>query len=76
MDWAEYRQRELAKQMDVKPVNTTEQKARKKQVRIAKWEGDDRYSWALFVNGRAVYTGMDRGEAGWRRERYIATGEL
>lgn len=51
-------------------------KDRKGHSRIAKHEGDDLYSWALFVRGRAVYTGMSRSEAKWRRDRYVETGEL
>lgn len=59
-----------------------EQEARKAESRrrkdsaVKKWEGDDRYSYALFVNGRVAYSGMDLGEAKWRRDRYIQTGEL
>lgn len=55
---------------------TPEQRDRKKRAKIAKSGGDDRYSWALFIDGREVYSGMDRSEATWRRDRYIATGEL
>lgn len=55
---------------------TPEQTARKRRVRIAKYEGDDIYSWALFVDGRPRYTGMSRSEASWRRDRFIAEGEL
>ena len=53
-----------------------EQKARKKAARIAKHEGDDMYSWALFINGRVAYSGMDRNEASWRKNRYVETGAL
>ncbi len=49
---------------------------RTKMSRIAKYEGDDIYSWALFINGRVAYNGMSRDEATWRRKRYIAEGEL
>lgn len=52
------------------------EKSRKKSAKIGKFEGDDLYSWALFINGRAVYTGMSRSEAAWRRDRYISEGVL
>lgn len=52
------------------------QRARKKAARIAKWGGDDAYSWALFIGGRQAYNGMSRSEASWRRDRYVSTGEL
>lgn len=55
---------------------TTDQKARKRHVRIAKSGGDHAYAWALFVHGREAYNGMSRSEASWRRTRYIETGEL
>ena len=34
-----------------------------KRVQIRKSGGDDRYSWALFVDGRRTYTGMSKTEA-------------
>lgn len=55
---------------------TPEQKERKRVSRIAKFGGDDRYSWALFVYGSVKYNGMDRNEATWRRDRYIKEGVL
>lgn len=61
--------------MDMIPLNV-EQKARKKQVRIAKHGGDDMYSWALFLNNRVAYSGMSRSEATWRRDRYINNGNF
>ena len=33
---------------------------------ISKFEGDDRFSWALFKNGRPIMTGMSRTEASHR----------
>lgn len=59
-----------------KSTPSPEQKARKKAARIAKWGGDDAYSWALFIHGRQAYNGMSRSEAAWRRDRYVSTGEL
>jgi hypothetical protein len=40
--------------------------SKRSRYRIAKYLGDDAYSWALFENGRAIMTGMDRREASWR----------
>jgi len=54
----------------------TEKADRKRHSRIGKYEGDDVYSWALFVRGRPVYTGMSKSEAAWRRRRYIEEGIL
>lgn len=53
-----------------------DQKLRKKTVRIRKYEGDDLYSWALFIDGQVKYNGMSRSEAEWRRDRYIKEGTL
>jgi hypothetical protein len=39
------------------------------RVTYRKSGGDDRYSWALFVDGRRTYSGMDRREARWRADR-------
>lgn len=55
---------------------TKEQLARKKRARIAKHEGDDVYSWALFIDGRVAYNGMSRSEATWRRDRFIMENDL
>ena len=41
----------------------------KRRVRIAKYNGDDAYSYALFIDGRVTYAGMDRNEVRWRRKR-------
>ena len=41
--------------------------AKRPRFRIAKHEGDDLYSWALFDNGRVMYNGMSRSEAAWRK---------
>jgi hypothetical protein len=42
--------------------------AKPQRFTIAKYEGDDAYSWALFEYGRPRYTGMSRSEAQWRRD--------
>ena len=58
-------------------METTEMEAtRKKIAKIRKYKGDDKYSWALFIDGRVVYSGMSRSEATWRRDRYIREGKL
>jgi hypothetical protein len=43
----------------------------KPKITIGKYMGDDQYSYAVFVNGRPVYTGCDRREAQWRRKDLI-----
>lgn len=40
--------------------------SKRSRYRIAKYMGDDAYSWALFEDGRPIMTGMDRREASWR----------
>lgn len=42
--------------------NELKAKCRKYKVTAKKYEGDDLYSWAVFVNGRPVYTGLGRRE--------------
>lgn len=49
---------------------------RRKHSSYKKWDGDDAYSYALFIRGRVAYSGMSRSEAKWRRDRYVETGEL
>jgi len=47
---------------------------KRKRVTMRKYLGDDLYSWAVFVDGRPVLTGLSRSEAqyhvkaerGWR----------
>lgn len=55
---------------------TPEQKARKRRSAYRKWQGDDMYSWALFIDGRVAYSGMSQSEAKWRRDRYVNDGTL
>jgi len=43
--------------------------AKKPRVTMRKHEGDDLYSWAVFVDGRVKWNGMSRSEATWRRDR-------
>lgn len=57
-------------------MDAAEVKDRRRRSRIAKYEGDDLYSWALFIDGRVAYSGMSRSEAKWRRDKYIERGEL
>lgn len=42
---------------------------KKPRVTMRKHEGDDLYSWAVFVDGRVKWDGMSRSEATWRRDR-------
>lgn len=53
-----------------------EQTRRKRTSHIRQYEGNDVYSWALFVHGKPVYTGMSRVEAAFRRRRYIKENKL
>jgi hypothetical protein len=41
------------------------------RVKMRKYEGDDQYSWAVFVDGWPKWTGMSRDEATWRRKKEI-----
>lgn len=41
----------------------------KSRVTMRKYEGDDLYSWAVFVDGRLKWNGMSKSEATWRRDR-------
>lgn len=61
--------------MEQKPKLTPEQRARQKQVSIKQEGGDDGYCWVLRVGGYAVFDGMTRSEAEYRRKRWIETGE-
>jgi hypothetical protein len=38
-------------------------KMKKRKVTIKKYEGDDMYSWAMFLDGMPVMTGLGRSEA-------------
>lgn len=53
---------------------TPEQKARVKRVRIKQEGGDDGYCWVMRIDGRAVYNGMQRREAEYRRNLWIKDG--
>lgn len=44
----------------------------KNRVKIRKDGGDDLYSWALFIDGKMKWNGMDRNEAEWRKRGEIA----
>lgn len=35
---------------------------------IHKYQGDDFYSWAVFRDGRPIYTGLSRCEAQYERD--------
>lgn len=37
-------------------------KVRKPKITSRKYEGDDAYSWAVFVDGRPVFTGLSQRE--------------
>lgn len=50
--------------------------ARARRARIRQIGGDDGYQWCLLIDGVVRYAGMTRAEAGWRRTRFIKSGEL
>ncbi len=50
---------------------TPAERAAAKRVRIRKHGGDDRYSWAMFVDGRITYAGSDQYQAQADRRRAI-----
>jgi hypothetical protein len=39
------------------------------KVTIGKYNGDDCYSWAVFVNGRPAMTGLGREQARFHRKQ-------
>jgi hypothetical protein len=39
-----------------------------KKITISKYMGDDLYSWAVFVDGKPVETGLSRREAQYSRD--------
>lgn len=39
----------------------------KTKIRMRKFGGDDRFSWAVFANGVPVVTGLTRAEASYHR---------
>lgn len=55
---------------------TKEQRERKKRARIEQRGGDDGYQWCLIVDDKVRYSGMQRGEADWRRKRFINDGSI
>ena len=42
-----------------------------KRVTMKKYQGDDLYSWAVFVDGRPVITGLSRHIASYERKQVI-----
>lgn len=50
-----------------------EMKKKCKMYRITarKYEGDDIYSWAVFLEGRPFMTGLGRGEVDYYKKRVI-----
>lgn len=39
-----------------------------RRVKMRKYQGDDLYSWAVFVDNFPKWTGMSRSEASWRKD--------
>jgi hypothetical protein len=42
--------------------------SKRKRVTIRKYMGDDRYSWAVFLDGQVRMTGMGKTEAEYEQE--------
>lgn len=44
------------------------------KVTIKKWNGDDAYSWAVFVDGKVLQSlsGLNRSQAGYYRKQVIS----
>lgn len=40
----------------------------KPKITARKYMGDDLYSWAVFVNGRPVFTGLGRSQVAYYRK--------
>ena len=43
--------------------------SRKQRVTARKYEGDDRYSWAVFLDGRPIITGLSQQEVPYWKKR-------
>lgn len=57
-------------------LQTKEERARARRVRIRQIGGDDGCQWCLIIDGAVRYSGMTRREAEWRRARFIQEGKL
>lgn len=44
----------------------------KRNITIRKYMGDDAYSWAVFVDGRPILTGLSRSEAQYYKRLEVA----
>lgn len=43
----------------------------KKKITAKKWNGDDMYSWAVFVDGQPWMTGLSRTEVSyWKKQAH------
>lgn len=43
-------------------------KAKQPKITVRKYDGDDCYSWAVFRDGRPVFTGLSRSQANHYRK--------
>jgi hypothetical protein len=53
-------------------MTNTSERALKRRVTMRQIDGDDGYCWAVMVDGRVKWDGMQRREATWRRDSEIA----
>ncbi len=45
---------------------------RKYGITARKYQGDDQYSWAVFVGGRPILTGLSHYEVGYYKDKALA----
>jgi hypothetical protein len=42
---------------------------REPKITARKFEGDDRYSWAVFIDGKPAFTGLARSQVPYYKEK-------
>jgi hypothetical protein len=50
-------------------------KSAEKRVTVKKYGGDDKYSWAVFIDGKPWVTGLSRSEVPYYKKNALALGE-
>lgn len=50
-------------------------KCKECKITAKKYEGDDLYSWAVFIKGQPFVTGLGRGEVDYYKRRAIESVE-
>lgn len=49
----------------------TTTKVRKPKITAKKWNGDDAYSWAVFRDGKVVFSGLCRNQVPYYKEQAL-----